>query len=68
MENIGLVIVGFVVIGFVAFILPKPNRTQSGQPESGMILPDGKIIYKGKVITFAEAKKRNLHLDFAERK
>jgi hypothetical protein len=64
MDNIGLVIVVIVVLGFVAFIAPKPARRvqKNAPPESGMILPDGKIVHRGKVIT-------GLKLDFAvERK
>jgi hypothetical protein len=63
----GLVIVFIVVIGFVVLILPHPRRVHGGHSDggSGVILPDGKIMHKGKMISFAEAKRRGLRLDFA---
>ena len=74
MDSIGLVIVVIVVIEFLALFMPKPQRAQksqsskSAQKTAGYILPDGKIVHNGKVITFVEARRRGLHLDFAEDK
>jgi preprotein translocase subunit YajC len=74
MDSIGLIIVVIVVIGFLALFMPKPQRAQksqspkSAQKAAGYILPDGKIVHNGKVITFVEARRRGLHLDFAEEK